>query len=82
MFVGKIQVPMDAKMAKMYRSAAAKLNYLSLDNSRIAYKSKEASRSIAKPINGDEVKLKRILRLLRSHPVSAYEYHWQECQNG
>ena len=35
------EVPMEAALAKAYRSAAAKLNYLSLDNFRVVFASKE-----------------------------------------
>ena len=42
-----------------YRRTAAKLNYLSLDNPMIAFASKEASRSMSSPKQGEDIKLKR-----------------------
>ena len=41
--------PMHAKDSARYRSAAAKLNYISLDNPQIAFASKEASRVMSAP---------------------------------
>ena len=72
------EMPMDSVMAARYRSAAAKLNYASLDNPRIVYASKEICRKMANPMKGDEVKLKRVLRFLKGMPVSRYVYAWQE----
>ena len=56
---------MSKEEAAKYRRTAAKLNYLSLDNPMIAFASKEASRSMSSPKQGEEIKLKRILRFLR-----------------
>jgi len=61
-----------------FRSAAAKLNYLSLDNPRIAYASKEVSRTMSNPRVEDEPKLKRILRYLKGRPTTTLHYHWQD----
>jgi hypothetical protein len=69
---------MKNELAARYRSAAAKLNYASLDNPRIAFAAKEVSRTMAKPLQGDEVRLKRILRFLRNCPVSECLYVWQD----
>ena len=44
---------------------AAKLKYSALDNPLIAVASKEASRSMSSPRQGEKVKLKRILRFLQ-----------------
>ena len=54
--------------AKRYRRTAAKLNYASLDDPRIAFASKEASRVMSRPKEGDEAMVKRILRYLRAEP--------------
>ena len=72
------EVFMEPEMASRYRSAAAKLNYASLDNPRISYAAKEVSRTMSKPRVGDEVKLKRILRYLSEIPNCKYFYNWQE----
>jgi hypothetical protein len=70
-------IPMEGEMAARYRSAAAKLNYVSLDNPCIAFASKEVSRTMAKPLIGDEVQLKRVLRYLSKIPTCRYNYRWQ-----
>ena len=54
------------------------MNYLALDNPLIALASKEASRSMSAPGEGEEVKLKRILRFLRKRPTTTYLYEWQD----
>ncbi len=69
---------MEAEGAARYRSAAAKLNYVSLDNPRVAFASKEVSRTMAGPKRGDDIRLKRILRYLVKHPVCTYMYPWQD----
>jgi hypothetical protein len=72
------EVPMEKEDAIMYRSGAAKMNYASFDNPKIAYAAKEVSRSMANPMKGDEIKLKRVLRYLRSNPTCESEFKWQE----
>ena len=70
--------PMGKEEGARYRSTAAKLNYVSLDHPPIAYAAKEASRTMSNPRKGDEVKIKRILRYLRGHPVAVYRFRWQD----
>ena len=69
---------MSKESAAKYRRTAAKLNYLALDNPLVAFASKEASRSVSAPRQGEEVKLKRILRFLRKRPTTTYLYVWQD----
>ena len=45
---------MSKESAAKYRRTAAKLNYLALDNPLIAVASKEASRSMSSPREGEE----------------------------
>ena len=52
--------------------------YLALDNPLIAFASKEASRSMSSPRQGEEVTLKRILRILRKRPTTTYLFEWQD----
>ena len=44
----------------------------------IAFASKEASRSMSSPKQGEEIKLRRILRFLRKRPTTTYRYEWQD----
>ena len=55
--VSRIAEFMSKEEAAKYRRTAAKLNYLSLDNPMIAFASKEASRSMSSPKQGEEIKL-------------------------
>ena len=69
---------MSKESAAKYRRTAAKLNYLALDNPLIAFASKEASRSMSSPRQGEEMKLKRILRSLRKRRTTTYLFEWQD----
>ena len=67
---------MSKEEAAKYRRLATKLNFLSLDNPMIAFASKEASRSMSSPKQGEEIRPKRILRFLRKRPTTTYRYEW------
>ena len=69
--------PLEQEYAALYRRTVARLNYASLDHPQIAYATKEASRTMSRPSVGDKVRLKRILRYLRSRPTCTYQYEWQ-----
>ena len=71
---------LDAKESTIYRRAAARINYMSLDRADLAYASKEASRGMAKPTVGDVVRLKRILRYLKGSPCVSNLFRWQSPQ--
>ena len=64
--------PMDVEDAILYRGTAAKLKYISLGHPQIAFAAKEASRIMSSPTKGDTKMVKRILRYLRTHPLSVY----------
>ena len=63
--------------SRIYRRAAARLNYMSLDQVDLSYSSKEAARGMAKPTVGDVIRLKRILRYLKGSPTVINEFEWQ-----
>ena len=69
---------MSKESAAKYQRTAAKLNDLALDNPLIPFASEEASTSMSSPRQGEEVKLKRILRFLRKRPTTTYLYEWQD----
>ena len=75
------EVELDVVEATVYRRAAARINYMALDRSDLAYASKEASRGMAKPTKGDVIRLKRILRYLKGSPRAVNEFRWQEPQS-
>ena len=64
--------------AARYRRCPAKIKYLSQDRPDISYAWKELSRSMSKPMVGDEVKLKRVVRYLSRQPRWVFLYGWQE----
>ena len=67
--------------AKIYRRAAARINYMALDRADLSFASKEASRGMAKPTVGDVVRLKRILRYLKGSPRVVNRFIWQDPQS-
>ena len=69
----------DKARAVKFRRAAAKLNYMSLDNPKLSYASKEISRKMANPTEEGEKQIKRAIRYLKSEPAVRYRYGWQEC---
>ena len=61
------------KEASEYRAAAARLNYLALDRPDILFASKECSRRMSAPRNGDWTAIKRIGRVLDRVPKDGLE---------
>ena len=68
----------DKKRVAKFRRGAAQINYMSLDNPRIGFASKEISRGMARPTEEDERKIKRLVRYLRGSPGVVYRYPWQD----
>ena len=71
------EAPLNETEATSYRRAAATLNYLAQDRPDIAYAVKECARGMSRPTASDSVRLKRVLRYLRLHPVRAQRLGWQ-----
>ena len=61
-----------------FRRAAAKINYMALDDPRISYASKCISQCMAKPTEEGEGRLKRVLRYLSGSPGCEWKFEWQE----
>ena len=78
---GEQEKELDKREATVYRRAAARLNYMSLDRADLSYASKEASRGMSRPTVGDSIRLKRILRYLRGSPRVVNQFVWQEPQD-
>jgi hypothetical protein len=72
------ETEMETSEGTRYRRAVARVNYLAQDRPDLAVAASVLSRSMAKPMVGDEVRLKRVLRYLKSHPFCRLEYKWQE----
>ena len=67
--------------ASEYRAAAARLNYLSKDRPDILFASKECSRRVSSPRNGDWTALKRVVRYLLGKPRLVWRYVWRRSPN-
>ena len=65
--------------ASEYRAAAARLNYLALDRPDILFASKECSRRMSSPRNGDWEAVKRVVRYLLGKPRLIWRFVWQEA---
>ena len=64
--------------AEKFRRAAARLNHLALDRPDLAAAANLLSRSMAQPGEGDDKKLKRVLRYLQGQPECTLLFPWQE----
>ena len=63
-----------------FRRTAAKLNYMSLDDPRIAYASKLVSQTMSKPTEEGELVIKRAVRYLKGAPACIWDFTWQDKQ--
>ena len=68
----------DQARVTKFRRAAARINYMALDDPRIAYASKQISQVMSKPTEEGEVCIKRVLRFLRGRPWCEWRFPWQE----
>ena len=69
---------MEGHEASSFRALAARLNYLAVDRADILFASKEVSRGMSNPKNGNWEGLKRLCRYLISTPRLVHFYEWQE----
>ena len=69
-----IGTPVNSLGAKKFRRAAARINYLSQDRPDLNVAARVLAMHMAKPMEGDEVLLKRVLRYLKGCARSVYEY--------
>ena len=73
----QLQEYLSPDQATLYRGCAARCNFLSLDRPDIQFASKEISRGMARPTEGDLVRVKRLARYLKKYPRAAFTYKWQ-----
>lgn len=71
------ELEMNPSDATMHRGVVARCNLLSIDRPDILFASKECSRCMAKPVNGDWEALKRLGRYLLSRPRVVRLFRWQ-----
>ena len=60
-----------------YRRAAAKINYMALDDPRISFASKVISQGMAKPNEEGEGRIKRVIRYMKGEPGCEWNFVWQ-----
>jgi len=65
--------------ARLFRSFAARANYLALDRPDISQATKELCRRMSAPRAGDLHALSRVARYLAGAGRVVYEYPWQRC---
>ena len=71
---------MSSSEATKFRRGVARVVYMAQDRLDLGFASKELAKCMAKPFEGDEVALKRVVRYLRARPRGIYVYPWQEPQ--
>ncbi len=71
----------DSREACLFRSVAARANYLSLDRSDIQYSVKEICRGMAAPTRLHVKRLRRLARYLIDHPRVIWRFDWQGREN-
>ena len=71
-------VPLKGDEVGLFRSYAARANYLAMDRPELAYLAKELCRRMKEPTRGDLRGLRRIAQYLANTPRLAYEFAWQD----
>ena len=62
---------------QLFRSGAARANYLSMDRPDLAFATKELCRRMSAPTKADVEALRRAMRYLLAAPRLVYEFKWQ-----
>ena len=70
--------PMQPKEASLFRAIVARINFLAQDRVDLQFASKECSRRMSSPKNGDWAALKRIGRYLLGRPRVVTRFEWQD----
>ena len=71
-------VIVDQTRVTKFRRAAARINYIALDDPRISFASKQISQVMSKPTEEGELRIKRVLRFLKGNPMCYWVYPWQD----
>ena len=74
-------VPLQGTEETRCRALVARANYLAPDCPDIAFAVKELAKAMAKPSNGDWIRLKRLGRYLAGRPRLQMNFHWQGIQS-
>ena len=70
--------PMSPKDTTLFRRAAARLNYVALDRPDLSFSSRVAAGRMSRPLEGDDVLVKRAIRYLQGKPRVSLFYGFQE----
>ena len=72
--------PMTPDKATAFRSACAKINYMAQDRFDLTTAANKLSRSMSKPMQGDEEqeRILRVIKYLKGSPRCVYRFAWQE----
>ena len=74
---GEDLTPLDPGRAQLFRAAAARANYMSMDRPDLAFPAKELCRRMAAPVEGDIRALRRLCQYLLAEPRMVYFFRWQ-----
>ena len=66
------------KGAAHYRRSAARIYFMSQDRADLAFAAKETSRSMSSPSEGDQVRLKRVIRYASGARSAINHFKWQD----
>jgi hypothetical protein len=69
--------PMDSNDAWKFRRGAARVNYMAQDRVDLAVAAQRLSQCMARPCEGDELALKRVIRYLKGHPSCSMLFAYQ-----
>ena len=72
--------PLTASAATMYRGMTARMSYLGQDRSEIQFAVKELGKEMSSPNQGSWLKLKRLLRYVKSNPIYSWLFSYQELE--
>ena len=73
--------PLDHDQMKLYQSVGALVNFVAMDRPDLFYSIKEVMRFMSKPTEDDMVRLKRVVRYLRTVPRWAAVFPWHTPSN-
>ena len=68
---------MNKSESMAYRRGAARINYMAMDRCDLSFVAKDLARSMAKPMIGDNVRMKRAIRYIKGRPRAQLLFVWQ-----
>ena len=73
--------PLEAEEAGLFRSYAARANYLAMDRPDLAFSTKELCRRMKEPHREDLRALRRVAQYLAGSGRLIYRFNWQSCHD-